>query len=144
MRPGLADRHGVRLTWQDTEGAWLAEFVSQAMTLSMPYPYASAAGFGGSNLQPPLVGLAPFGSDFGVLLARPSMSRCGGFEEMGNRREGALIFPSINGTFGTVSALPPSPAMAGGALVATYADYTSSVGAASPSGGRLFLNAVCY
>jgi hypothetical protein len=135
---------GYGITWQDTEGAWLAEFVSQGMTLSMPYPYASAAGFGGSNLQPPLVGLAPFGSDFGVLLARPLDVEMWRIEDMGNRREGALIFPSINGTFGTVSALPPSPAVAGGALVATYADYTSSVGAASPSGGRLFLNAVCY
>ena len=98
------------------------------MTLSMPYPYASAAGFGGSNLQPPLVGLAPFGTDFGVLLARPLDVELWRIDDMGNRRAGALIFPSINGTFGTVSALPPSPAMAGGALVATYADYTSSGG----------------
>ena len=63
---------------------------------------------------------------------------------MGNRQAGALIFPSVNGTFGSVSALPPSPAMAGGPLVATYADYTSPAGAPMPAGGRLFVNAVCY
>jgi hypothetical protein len=135
---------GYGITWQDTEGAWLAQFVSQAMTLSTPYLYASAAGFGGSNLQPPLVGLAPFGTDFGVLLARPLDAEMWRIDEMGNRRQGALIFPSINGTFGSVSALPPSPAMPGGPLVATYADYTSPAGASPAAGGRLFLNAVCY
>ena len=62
---------GYGITWQDTEGDWLAEYVAQGMSLSMSYPFASAAGFGGANLQPPLVGLAPFGTDFGVLLARP-------------------------------------------------------------------------
>ncbi len=101
---------GYGITWQDTEGAWLAEFVSQGMSLSMSYPFASAAGFGGSNLQPPLVGLAPFGADFGVLLARPLDVELWRIDDMGNRRPGALIFPSINGTFGSVSALPPSPA----------------------------------
>ena len=135
---------GYGITWQDTEGAWLAEFVSQGMTLSSSYPYASAAGFGGSNLQPPLVGLAPFGDDFGVLLARPLDAELWRIENKGNRRAGALIFPSINGTFGTISALPPSPAMAGGPLVATYADYNSPAGSPTPAGGRLFLNAVCY
>ena len=135
---------GYAITWQDTEGAWLAEFVSQQMTLSMSYPYASAAGFGGSDLEPPLVGLAPFGADFGVLLARPQDVELWRIDGMGNRRQGALIFPSINGTLGDVSALPPSPAMDGRPLVATYADYTTPAGAPAPMGSRLFLNAVCY
>ena len=91
---------GYVLTWQNSEGAWLAEFVSQGMTLSMSYPYASAAGFGGSDLQPPLVGLAPFGTDYGVLLARPLDTEMWRIDEMGNRQAGALIFPSINGTLG--------------------------------------------
>ena len=130
---------GYGITWQDTEGDWLAEFVSQGMLLSVAYPFASAAGFGGSDLQPPLVGLAPFGTDFGVLLARPLDVELWRVDDMGNRRAGVLIFPSINGTFGSVSALPPSPARAGGPLVATYADYTSPPAAS----GRLFVNAVC-
>ena len=130
---------GYGITWQDTEGDWLAEFVSQGMLLSVAYPFASAAGFGGSDLQPPLVGLAPFGTDFGVLLARPLDVELWRVDDMGNRRAGVLIFPSINGTFGSVSALPPSPARAGGPLVATYADYTSPPAAS----GRLFVSAVC-
>ena len=137
---------GYAITWQDTEGDWLADYVPQRTPdpLSTSYSFASAAGFGGSNLQPPLVGLAPFGADYGVLLARPLDVELWRIDGMGNRRAGALIFPSINGTFGSVSALPPSPAKAGGPLVATYADYTSPVGATTPTGGRLFLNAVCY
>ena len=134
---------GYGLTWQDTEGDWLAEFVSQTMSLSTAYPFASAAGFGGYDLQPPLVGLAPFGTDFGVLLARPVDVELWRIDDTGNRQAGALVFPSINGTFGTVSALPPSPATTGAPLVATYADYTSPAGAAMPAGGRLFVNAVC-
>ena len=130
---------GYGITWQDTEGDWLAEFVSQGMLLSVAYPFASAAGFGGSDLQPPLVGLAPFGTDFGVLLARPLDVELWRVDDMGNRRAGVLIFPSVNGTFGSVSALPPSPARAGGPLVATYADYTNPPAAS----GRLFVNAVC-
>jgi hypothetical protein len=134
---------GYGISWQDTEGDWLAEFVSQTMSLSTAYPFASAAGFGGYDLQPPLVGLAPFGTDFGVLLARPADVELWRIGETGNRQAGALIFPSINGTFGAVSALPPSPATPGGPLVATYADYTSPAGASVPAGGRLFVNAVC-
>jgi hypothetical protein len=138
---------GYGISWQDTEGDWLAEYTPQNApnALSPSYPFASAAGFGGSNLQPPIVGLAPFGTDFGVLLARPldvELWRIDG--DTGDRRAGALIFPSIAGNFGSVSALAPSPFMAGGPLVATYADYTSPVGASPPTGGRLFLNAACY
>ena len=80
------------------------------------------------------MGLAPFGTDFGVLLARPLDVELWRIDDMGNRRPGALIFPSVNGTFGSVSALPPSPAMVGGPLVATYADYTSPRG--RPDAGR--------
>ena len=135
---------GYGITWQDTEGAWLAEFVPQGMSLSMSYPFASASDFGGSSLQPPLVGLAPFGTDFGVLLARPLDVELWRIEDTGNRRAGALIFPSINGTFGSVSALPPSPAMAG----APWSRPTPTTPArwvppSRPAAG-CSLNAVCY
>ena len=136
---------GYGITWQDTEGAWLAEFVSQGMSLSMPYPYASAAGFGGSNLQPPLVGLAPFGTDFGVLFARPLDVELWRIGDTGDRRPGALIFPSVAGSFGSVSALPLGATMTpGGPLAVTYADYTSPAGVTPATGGRLFANAMCY
>ena len=137
---------GYGISWQDTEGDWLAEYMPQNApnALSLAYPFASSADFGGSNLQPPIAGLAPFGTDFGVLLARPFDVELWRIGNAGNRRAGVLVFPSINGNFGTVSALAPSPFMAEGPLVVTYADYTSPVGASPPTGGRLFLNAVCY
>ena len=68
---------GYALVWQDMEGSWLAEYVT-GQTLPAPYPFASASGFGGASLQPPQVGLAPFGTDFGVLFARPLDVESGG------------------------------------------------------------------
>jgi hypothetical protein len=110
----------------------------QGQPQAAPYPFASASSFGGANLQPPFVGLAQFGTDYGVLLARPRDVELWRIDQTGNRHPGAVIFPSINGNLGSVSALPVN------GFVATYADYTSPSGAATPAGGRVFLNAVCY
>jgi hypothetical protein len=65
---------------------------------------------------------------------------------MGDRRPGALIFPSVDGIYGQVSALPAgNPAVqATTGLVVTYADYTSPLGASPMTGSRIFANAVCY
>ncbi len=134
---------GYSLVWQDSEGGWLSEYVAVGNTLSGPFPFASASSFGGTNLQPPLVGLAPFGTDFGVLLDRPLDVELWRLDDLGNRQAGALIFPSINGTFGDVSALPMDDPNLGQSIVVTYADYTSALGA-TPAGGRLFADAVCY
>jgi len=134
---------GYSLVWQDSEGGWLSEYVAVGNTLSGPYPFASASGFGGTNLQPPLVGLAPFGTDFGVLIARPLDVELWRLDDLGNRQAGELIFPSINGTFGAVSALPMDDPNVGQSIVVTYADYTSPGGAVL-AGGRLFADAVCY
>jgi hypothetical protein len=135
---------GYGLVWQDSEGGWLAEYVALGSMLSTPYPFASSSSFGGTNLQPPLVGLAPFGTDFGVLIARPLDVELWRIDHLGNRQAGALIFPSIDGTFGDVSALPMNDPQTGESMAVTYADYTSIAGAATPTGGRLFANAVCY
>jgi hypothetical protein len=129
---------GYSLVWQDSQGGWLAVYTANATGQPAPYPFASASSFGGANLQPPFSGLAPFGTDYGVLLARPLDVELWRIDQTGNRRPGAVIFPSINGNLGSVSALPVN------GLVATYADYTTPAGAATPAGGRVFLNAVCY
>ena len=136
---------GYALVWQDKQGGWLAEYVTQGQTLSAPYPFVSASDFGGASLQPPIVGLAPFGTDFGVLFARPLDVELWRLGDKGERRTGALIFPSVNGTFGSVSALPVGATLTpGGPLAVTYADYISPVGVTPMTGGRLFANAVCY
>jgi hypothetical protein len=135
---------GYALVWQDIEGSWLAEYTS-GQPLPAPYPFASASGFGGANLQPPQVGLAPFGTDFGVLFARPLDVELWRIGDTGDRRPGALIFPSVAGSFGSVSALPLGATMTpGGPLAVTYADYTSPAGVTPATGGRLFANAMCY
>ncbi len=129
---------GYSLAWQDTQGGWLAVYTAGEMMQPAPYPFAPATSFGGANLQPPFSGLAPFGTDYGVLLSRPLDVELWRIDEMGNRRPGAVIFPSINSVLGTVSALPVN------GLTATYADYTSPAGVSPAAGGRVFLNAACY
>lgn len=129
---------GYSLAWQDNQGGWLAVYTAGAPTQPAPYPFASAASFGGANLQPSFAGLAPFGTDYGVLLARPLDAELWRIDQTGSRRPGAVIYPSITGNLGAISALPVN------GLTATYADYTTPVGAATPAGGRVFLDAVCY
>jgi hypothetical protein len=129
------------LVWQDNQASWIAVSakVGSNQIQVVTYPFASASDFGGPDLQPPLVGLAPLGSDFGVVLARAHDVELWRLDDMGNRKPGTLNFPSLGGNLGSVSALPVD-----GALVATYADYSSPPGTANPSGRRLFVNATCY
>jgi hypothetical protein len=129
---------GYSLIWQDTQGGWLAVYTAGVSTVPAPYPFAPASAFGGANLQPPFAGLAPFGSDYGVLLARPLDAELWRLDQTGNRRPGAVIFPSVNSVLGTVSALPVN------GLTATYADYTTPAGFTPAAGGRVFVNAACY
>jgi hypothetical protein len=135
---------GYALIWQDGTGSWLAVSAKVGATIQVgTYPFASASSFGGPNLQPPLVGLAPFGNDFGVVLARAADVEMWRFDGMGNRRAGSLVFPTLAGNLGGVSALPVGGADPG-SLVATYADYTSAPGAATLVGRRMFVDAACY
>jgi hypothetical protein len=132
------------LVWQDNTGSWIAVSVKGGGGVQVAtYPFASASSFGGPNLQPPLVGLASFVNDFGVVLARAADVEMWRLDSMGNRRTGSLVFPTLIGNLGGVSALPvggPNP----GSLVATYADYSSAPGSATPAGRRMFVNAACY
>jgi hypothetical protein len=130
------------LAWQDNQGSWLAVSTRDETTNVLgvaTYAFASASNFGGPDLQPPLTGLASFGNDFGVVLERAHDAELWRLDAMGSRRSGALVFPSLLGNLGSVSALPVSSG-----LVATYADYSSAPGAPNPAGRRLFVNAVCY
>jgi hypothetical protein len=129
---------GYSLVWQNNAGAWLS--VYKASDKNVPtYSFAPANEFGGSTLQPPIVGLALFDQDYGVLFQQPRDAELWRLDPMGQRRSGALVFPSAQGNMGTVSALP----VQGTGLVATYADYTGGDGGAVP-GDRVFVNAACY
>jgi hypothetical protein len=133
---------GWALVWQDTSGSWLSSYSPSPTAgsgLVQSYGFAPATDFGGPDVQPPLVGLSPFGLDFGVLLARPRDVEMWRIDAMGNRHPGALVFPSLQDNFGEVSATPT----ADGKLAVTYADFTSS-SATPATGRRLFVNAACY
>jgi hypothetical protein len=126
---------GYALAWQDYSGSWLSVY-SATIEKVMSYPFASATDFGGPDLQPPLRGLAQFGNDFGVLLAKTRTVELWRVNGFGERQPGALIFPSLMGILGEVSAV-----RAGSTLAVTYADYTDTQGAA---GRRLYVKAACY
>jgi hypothetical protein len=126
---------GYATAWQDYSGSWLAIF-SDKLTPPISYPFASATDFGGPALQPPLKGLAQFGNDFGVVLAKPKTFALWRLNELGQRQPGELVFPSLTGNRGEISVI-----QSGSAIVATYADYTDTDHA---SGRRVFLKAACY
>jgi hypothetical protein len=104
-----------------------------------PFAFAPSTGFGGALLQPPLEALTTFGSDYGVLFQQPHAAELWRLDQMGIRRSGALIFPSVLGNIGTVSTV-----RAAAGLVATYADYTGADAVSGPAGDRLFVTATCY
>jgi hypothetical protein len=136
---GLPTSTGYALGWQDNSGSWLSVdyMPNGAATGSIQsFPFASATDFGGPDVQPPIVGLAPFAGDYGVLFSGSHAVELWRLDSAGNRRPGKLIFPSLEGNLGKVSA-----AWVGEAMVATYADYATSAGA---PGQRWFVNAACY
>jgi hypothetical protein len=143
---------GYALAWQDAAGGWLRTYVPGSTTRSDAVPFAPSSEFGGADLQPPIVALASFQPDFGVLFQKLRDAELWRIDPMGNRKSGALIFPSAQGNMGSVStALVPGGM---GTLTLTYADYTGSAavgdGGVSPDGGttqtgnRLFINAACH
>ena len=129
---------GYGLVWQDDQGSWFTDYMTGVNHFT-PQTFVLASSFGGADLQPPLVGLAPFGTDFGVVLARAHDVELWRLDDMGNRSPGSLVFPSLNGNLGGVSTL-----LFNGGLLATYADYSSAPGAPTFAGRRLLVNAVCY
>src|SRR4029079_11869724 len=98
------------------------------------FPFASSTDFGGADLQPPLVGLAPFANDFGVLTLRAHSVELWRIDRAGNRRSGSLVFPSLEGDVSSVSSVA-----APNLLTSPYADMTGA-----GMGRRVIVDAVCY
>ncbi len=132
---------GYGIAWQDSAGSWVSIYTTSDNKLTKEVLFAPANDFSGADLQPPIVALAPFGRDLGVLFQQPHDAELWRLEQTGDRRSGALIFPSAEGNLGTVSASRVGSG-ASSALTATYADYMGSGGVTA--GSRLFVNATCY
>jgi hypothetical protein len=122
------------IAWQDTTGSWLSVYSGLQTNMVKSYPFAASTDFGGADLQPPIMGLAAFGSDFGVLFARSSSVELWRVGRTGSLRSGALLLPSVRGDTSGVSAVS-SP----GLLTSTYADITGP-----GTGRRMVVDAVCY
>jgi hypothetical protein len=129
---------GYAVAWQDSVGTWLGVYTSSNNRLFV-YPVVGALAFGGADLQPPLAGFAPMGGDFADVLQKIGSVELWRLSGMGNRRSGALLFPSQVGNLGTVSSLPVA-----GSLYATYADYSSTDAGVGVDGRRFFLKTGCF
>ena len=97
------------LAWQDYSGSWLSAYSAPKTDAAgnvlvagsvKSYPFVSATDFGGPDLQPPIVGLAAFAGDYGVVFARPTAVELWRVTGSGSRRSGALVFPSLEGDSG--------------------------------------------
>jgi hypothetical protein len=134
---GLYDNGGspeYAIIWQDPAGSWLSVYYgAQSATGVKSFGFASSTDFGGPDLQPPLMGFATFGPDFGILFAKPHSVELWRLDQVGNIRAGSLVFPSVEGNITGVSSVS-SP----GLLTSTYADLTG-VG----TGRRVVIDSVC-
>jgi hypothetical protein len=128
---------GYALAFEDNEGVWLGIYDASSNDLAFT-PFAASTGLGGAALLPPLEGLAPLGTDYGVVFARAYGGELWRLDPHGHRRSGALEFPSASGHIGEVS----TQAVAG-TMFATYADYTSEDAGTGTAGQRYFLGATC-
>jgi hypothetical protein len=122
------------MVWQNDAGSWLSVYYGPDLGTVKSFAFASSTDFGGSDLQPPLMGAATFGKDFGVLLARANAVELWRIDQMGNRRSGSLVMPSVQGSVGVVASVSSA-----NLLTSTYADYTGP-----DEGRRLVIDAVCY
>jgi hypothetical protein len=129
---GLAPEYA--MVWQDPSGSWLSVYSGPETNMVKSYPFASATEFGGTGLQPPIGGVAAFGSDFGVLFAGANSVEVWRVDVAGNRRSGSLLLPSLKGDTAGISSVSSA-----GLLTSTYADLT-----AADTGRRLLVDAVCY
>jgi hypothetical protein len=123
--------NGYSIVWQDGSGSWLSVYDG---SMVKSYPFASATDFGGADLQPPLVGATTFSKDYGVLLDRAHAVEVWRMDQLGSRRSGALVLPSLQGDiFGAASVASAS------LLTTSYGDLTGP-----GEGRRLVIDAVCY
>jgi len=123
------------IAWQDTSGSWLSIYYGPQLGMMVrSFPFASATDFGGPDTQPPIVGLAAFGNDFGVMFGRSHSVELWRLDRSGNRRPGTLLLPSLQGDVENVSGVTGP-----GVLSSSYADLTGG-----GTGRRLVVDAVCY
>ena len=107
--PGLTPTAaGYSLVWQDSRGRLAGRLHGgRDDARRAPYPFASATSFGGANLQPPARRPGAVRHRLRRAAGAPARRRAlAARRRSGSRRPGAVIFPSINGDLGTVSALP--------------------------------------
>jgi hypothetical protein len=129
---------GYALAWQDSIGTWLSVYDPGTNIVSME-PVAGAVTFGGADLQPPLAGFGPVGTDYVIVFAKLRAAELWRLDgNTGAPRRGTLGFPSLQGNLGAISSLPVA-----GSLHATYADYSAVDADVGTDGQRYLISVSC-
>lgn len=129
---------GYVTTWQNQLGSWIGVYDSTSNILTS-HLFAGAVTFGGADVQPPLAGVgAVAGGDYVVVLAAPGAAEAWRVDAMGKVGTTPVTFPSNIGQMGQISTVS-----FGGAVYATYADYTSS-STVGTDGHRFFVKVTCF
>jgi hypothetical protein len=133
-----ATRSGYVIAWQNEIGS-LIGFFDRTSRVFTSKVFAGAVTFGGADVQPPLAGLGPVGTDdYGVVLARSGAAEAWRVTADGVKAPGTVVLPSQVGQLGDISTVSLS-----GALYATYADYASAA-AFGTAGQRFFVKIACF
>jgi hypothetical protein len=129
---------GYVTTWQNQLGSWIGVYDTTSNILTS-HLFAGAVTFGGADAQPPLAGVGSVaGGDYAVVLAAPGAAEAWRVDGMGKVGTDAVTFPSSVGEMGQISTVS-----LGGAMYATYADYTSS-STVGTDGQRFFVKVTCF
>jgi hypothetical protein len=119
-------RRGYAVAYQDRDGTFFSDFDIQLGTVNDDILVGSLR-FGGPARQPVVAGIAPMGSEFGLLFQRPSGMplELWRFDAFGNPQGSALPLPAPAGTVGPAVTWPALDR-----LTATYADAAPQAGQA--------------
>jgi hypothetical protein len=127
-----ATAQGYLIAFEDTQGGWLG--VYSATNGLLLTPFSAAVSFPGGR-QPPVVGLATAPEGYAVVVQGAHGGELWRLDADGYRLPGTLYFPSAEGRTGEVSTWTGP----GGAVWATYADYTKTTDAGTNAEGQRFL-----
>jgi hypothetical protein len=119
-------RRGYVVAYQDRDGTFFSDFDIQLGTVNDDILVGSLR-FGGPARQPGVAGIAPMGSEFGLLFQRPSGMplELWRFDAFGNPQGAALSLPAPAGAVGPAATWPALDR-----LTATYADALPQAGPA--------------
>jgi hypothetical protein len=131
----VATDAGYGLAWHNEVGTYLGVYERKSAAFRATLVVGDVRLSGG----PPTLGaLGWTGRDFALLFDRRSGAEVWRLSQLGERRGGGLLFPSMRGHVGQAASQP-----VGSSLVSTYADYFSADPTNEDTGQRFFVTVTC-